>query len=175
VNFVEGKGPRATSKRRTGIDARNLKSHEARALECAAIQDVLPACEALSADDNNQQKARLDRLVAMLTKLGQRGYAVREERGEYRVSRFDTDTDADSLANDTQADQLFNSQQVSHRLWRWTPQGSAVPACILVVMRGRSARQAPGHTKHSAVGQYVIHHAHLHLLCTEGCGAPVPG
>ena len=23
---------------------------------------------------------------------------------------------------------IFNSQQVSHRLWRWTPQGSAVPA-----------------------------------------------
>ena len=65
-------------------------------------------CEALSADDNNQQKARLDRRVAMLTKLGQRGYAVREERGEYRVSRFDTDTDTDSLANDAQGDQLFN-------------------------------------------------------------------
>ena len=48
-------------------------------------------CEALSADDNNQQKARLDRLVAMLTKLGQRGYAVREELGEDRVSQFDTD------------------------------------------------------------------------------------
>jgi len=56
---------------------------------------VLPVCEALSADDNNQQKARLDRLVAMLTKLGQRGYAVREELGEYGVGRFDIDTDTD--------------------------------------------------------------------------------
>ena len=56
---------------------------------------MLPVREALSGDDNNQQKARLDRRVAMLTKLGQRGYAVREERGEYRVSRFDTDTDTD--------------------------------------------------------------------------------
>ena len=52
-------------------------------------------CEALSADDNNQQKALLDRSVAMLPKLGQRGYAVREELGEYRVSQFDTDTDTD--------------------------------------------------------------------------------
>jgi hypothetical protein len=50
-------------------------------------------CEALSADDNKQQKARLDRLVAMLTKFGQRGDAVREALGEYRVSQFDTDTD----------------------------------------------------------------------------------
>ena len=65
------------------------------ALECAAIQDVLQVCEALSTDDNNQQKALLDRIVAMLTKLGQRGYAVREELGEYRVSQFDTDTDTD--------------------------------------------------------------------------------
>jgi hypothetical protein len=29
----------------------------------------------------------------MLTKLGQRGDAVREGLGEYRVSQFDTDTD----------------------------------------------------------------------------------
>ena len=42
-------------------------------LKCAASQDVLPVCEAMSADDNRKQKARLDRLVAMLTKLGQRG------------------------------------------------------------------------------------------------------
>jgi len=57
---------------------------------------VLHVCEALSADDDNQQKALLDRLVAMLTKLGQRGYAIREELGEYRVSQFDTDTDTDT-------------------------------------------------------------------------------
>ena len=59
------------------------------------MQDVLEACEALSSDDNNQQKALRDRSAAMLTKLGQRGYAVREELGEYRVSQFDTDTDTD--------------------------------------------------------------------------------
>ena len=57
------------------------------------MQDVLPVCEALSADDNRKQRALLDRLVAMLTKLGQRGHAVREELGEDRVSQFDTDTD----------------------------------------------------------------------------------
>jgi len=93
LKTIEGKGPRPTAKRRTGIDAGVLKSHERSALECAAIQDVRQACEALFADDNRKQKALLDRLVAMLTKLGQRGYAVREELGEYRVSQFDTDTD----------------------------------------------------------------------------------
>jgi hypothetical protein len=30
-------------------------------------------CDALCADDNSKQKALLDRLVVMLTKLGQRG------------------------------------------------------------------------------------------------------
>ena len=57
------------------------------------MQDARQVCKALSADDNNQQKARLDRLVAMLTKLGQRGYAVREGLGEYGVGQFDTDTE----------------------------------------------------------------------------------
>ncbi len=56
-------------------------------------------CEALSADDNSKQKALLDRRVAMLTKLGQRGYAVSEELGGYRVGQFDTDTDADTDAD----------------------------------------------------------------------------
>ena len=71
---------------------------------------MLQACEALSADDNNHQKALRDRSVAMLTKLGQRGYAVREELGEDRVSQFDTDagTDIDSPANDTQAEKLIH-------------------------------------------------------------------
>jgi len=53
-------------------------------------------CEALSADDNDQQKAPLDRIAVMLTKLRQRGDAVREALGEYRISQFDTDTDTDT-------------------------------------------------------------------------------
>jgi len=39
----------------------------------------------------------------MLTKLGQRGHAVREELGECRVSQFysDSDSDTDSMTNET--------------------------------------------------------------------------
>jgi len=66
------------------------------ALACAAIQDVLPVCDAMSADDNRKQTALLDRLVAMLTMLGQRGDAIREALGEYGVGQFDTDTDTDT-------------------------------------------------------------------------------
>jgi hypothetical protein len=57
---------------------------------------VLHLCEALSADDHLQQKALLDRLVAMLTTLGQRRCAVREELGESRVSELDSDSDTDT-------------------------------------------------------------------------------
>jgi hypothetical protein len=52
-------------------------------------------CEGLSADDNSKQKARLDRLVALLAKHGPRGDAVSEERGGW-VGRFDTDADTDA-------------------------------------------------------------------------------
>ena len=35
------------------------------ALECGAIQDVLEVCGALSAEENTEAKAVLDRIVAM--------------------------------------------------------------------------------------------------------------
>jgi hypothetical protein len=55
-------------------------------------------------DAGSKQKALLDRRVAMLTKRGQRGYAVSEELGGW-VGRFNTDADADTDADtDTDAD-----------------------------------------------------------------------
>jgi hypothetical protein len=54
-------------------------------LECGAVQDVLQVCGAITSEENEKAKALLDRIVAMLTKLGQRGYAVCEEPGEYRT------------------------------------------------------------------------------------------
>ena len=41
------------------------------------------------------EKLDVYRIVAMLTKLGQRGYAVHEEPGVYRTERIDPDTDTD--------------------------------------------------------------------------------
>ena len=66
------------------------------ALACPAIQDVLPVCDAMSADHNRKQKALLDRIVAMLTKRGQRGDAIREALGEDGAGQFHTDTDTDT-------------------------------------------------------------------------------
>lgn len=51
--------------------------------------------EALSAQDNASHKALLDRIVAILTKLGQCGYAVYEESVEYESGEIDTEPDPD--------------------------------------------------------------------------------
>ena len=64
-------------------------------MECGAIQDVLEVCSAMSAEENAKGKAVLDRIVAMLTKLGRRGYSVGEEPAEYAAQGIDTDTDSD--------------------------------------------------------------------------------
>jgi len=76
-------------------------------------------CDAMSADDNGKQKALLDRRVAKLAKLGQRGYAVREALGEDGVGQFDTDTDTDTdsdtdTGTDTDTDSLADAAQANH-------------------------------------------------------------
>jgi hypothetical protein len=43
---------------------------------------------------NATRKALLDRIVAMLTKLEQRGYTVREDKPQYTIG-IDTDPDSD--------------------------------------------------------------------------------
>ena len=53
-------------------------------------------CGALCPRDNADAKRLLDRIVVMLTKLGNRGYSIREESGEYRTDADDTDTDPDT-------------------------------------------------------------------------------
>ena len=87
LNIAEGNG-KATD----GDQRRYFEIARGSALECGAVQDVLHVCGALSTEENANHKALLDRIVAMLTKLGQRGYTVHEEQVRYTVG---TDTDAD--------------------------------------------------------------------------------
>jgi len=90
LNIAEGNGKATDGDRR-----RYFEIARGSALECGAVQDVLQVCGAISAEENEMAKALLDRIVAMLTKLGQRGYAVHEEPGVYRTERVDPDTDTD--------------------------------------------------------------------------------
>jgi hypothetical protein len=64
-------------------------------LECAATQDVLKVGGALSEKEHQQRKKHLDRIAAMLSKLGGRGYCVKEEQASYGERCFDTDSYSD--------------------------------------------------------------------------------
>ena len=92
LNIAEGNGKATDPDRR-----RFFEIARGSTLECAAIQDVLEVCGALSAQDNAESKKLLDRIAAMLTKLGKRAYRVRETGSEYRIDS-DSDPEADPEA-----------------------------------------------------------------------------
>ncbi len=100
LNIAEGNGKVTEADRR-----RYFEIARGSTLECAAIQDVLEVCDMLSHEQNLEAKKLLDRLVAMLTKLGQRGYTVHESRDIYSSTdadadaRTDTDTGAENSRN----------------------------------------------------------------------------
>jgi four helix bundle protein len=78
LNIAEGNGKATDGDRR-----RYFEIARGSALECSAIQDVLEVCGALTAEENARVKVLLDRIVAMLTRLGRRDYAIREQPAGY--------------------------------------------------------------------------------------------
>jgi len=90
LNIAEGNGKATDGDRRRYFEIARGSS-----LECAAAQDILEVCGVLSKEENERTKNLLDRIVAMLTKLGRRGYSVNEEKAEY--GGFKTDPDCRSL------------------------------------------------------------------------------
>ena len=78
LNIAEGNG-KATE----GDRSRFFEIARGSALEYGAVQDVLEVCGALSPEENAEAKRLLDRIVAMLTRLGQRGYSVQEGSVDY--------------------------------------------------------------------------------------------
>jgi len=91
LNIAEGNGKAMEADRR-----RYFEIARGSALECAAVQDVLEVGKGINCEQNQKGKIFLDRIVAMLTRLGGRGYSVKEEHKVYQVNKFDTDTDSDS-------------------------------------------------------------------------------
>ena len=73
LNVAEGNGKTTKADRR-----RYFEIARGSALECAAIQDVLVVGNALDKKESRRWKQELDRIVAMLTKLGGRGYFVKD-------------------------------------------------------------------------------------------------
>ena len=79
VNTIaEGNGKATEADRR-----RYFEIARGSAFECAAIQDVLEVCGAMASGENARRKDLLDRIAAMLTKLGRRGYSIAEDEGGY--------------------------------------------------------------------------------------------
>jgi len=92
LNIAEGNGKSTEADRR-----RYFEIARGSALECAAIQDVLVVGKALDHKESQARKAELDRMAAMLSRLGGRGYQIREEPTAYGcgVDDFDSDPDFD--------------------------------------------------------------------------------
>ncbi len=90
LNIAEGNGKATDADRR-----RYFEIARGSAWACAAAQDVLQVCGALPMEANAEAKVLLDRIVAMLTKLGRRGYKVNDPPGEYRLEEIAPDADSD--------------------------------------------------------------------------------
>jgi four helix bundle protein len=78
LNIAEGNGKTTESDRRHYFEIARGS-----ALECAAIQDVLEVFGVLAPDENHKGKDLLDRIIAMLAKMGGRGYIVKEDMSNY--------------------------------------------------------------------------------------------
>jgi four helix bundle protein len=91
LNIAEGNGKATQGERR-----RFFEIARGSALECGAVQDVLEVCGALSPAENADAKKLLDQIVAMLTKLGHRGYSVREATTGYGKDKVKGDSDPDT-------------------------------------------------------------------------------
>jgi four helix bundle protein len=78
LNIAEGNGRVSEADRRHFFEIARGS-----ALECAAIQDVLEVCGGIQAKKNLEGKDMLDRLAAMLTKIGGRGYTIKEDFTTY--------------------------------------------------------------------------------------------
>ena len=73
LNIAEGNGKRSTKDR-----ARFFDIARGSAFECAAVQDVLVASNGLDSASSRQLKAKLKRIVSMLTQMAMKAEAVEE-------------------------------------------------------------------------------------------------
>lgn len=103
LNIAEGNGKTTEPDRR-----RFFEIARGSALECAAVQDALVVGKALGLQESRQKKKELDRIVAMLCKMGGRGYVVKEEAAEYGSGKIDPDSDPYADGNEGDLTETFD-------------------------------------------------------------------
>ena len=86
LNIAEGNGKTSEADSR-----RYFEIARGSALECAAVQDVLVAGKALKPGESQERKNELERMVAMLSRLGRRGYRVEEDCASYEREIIDSE------------------------------------------------------------------------------------
>lgn len=84
LNIAEGNGKSSQADRR-----RFFEIARGSVFECAALQDVLVVCKALSEEESRSQKVNLDRMAKILSKLGGRGFEANEEESFYGNTDLD--------------------------------------------------------------------------------------
>ncbi|MCP4402441.1 MAG: four helix bundle protein [bacterium] len=72
LNIAEGNGKTTVADRR-----RYFEIARGSTLECGAIQDILFVVKTLDEAKHHKRKSHLDRIAAMLSKLGRRGYCIK--------------------------------------------------------------------------------------------------
>jgi len=90
LNIAEGNGKAAEADRR-----RYFEIARGSTLECAAIQDVLVVGNALDKEESKDQKGNLDRIAAMLSRMGGRGYRVHDALNGYKITEIEPDPDSE--------------------------------------------------------------------------------
>jgi four helix bundle protein len=85
LNIAEGNGKTAEADRR-----RYFEIARGSVRECGAIQDVLVVGKALDEQESLVRKTELDRMAAMLSRLGGRGCCVAENSVPYGTNRRKT-------------------------------------------------------------------------------------
>ena len=101
LNIAEGNGKFAEADRR-----RYFEIARGSVLECPAIQDFLVVGQGLEESKSRERKTELDRMAAMLSRLGKRGYAVEEGPSNYAI---DSDFDSDEMKS--QPDAALNADK----------------------------------------------------------------
>ncbi|HDR15202.1 MAG TPA: four helix bundle protein [Desulfobacteraceae bacterium] len=110
LNIAEGNGRGTDADRR-----RFFEIARGSALECAAIQDCLAACDVLNDDENHKGKAMLVRIVSMLTKLGRYKPRMREDPAPYGRCDYDNDNDNDNDNQEKPRHEILPGSHYPHR------------------------------------------------------------